>query len=182
MPDLNVAVLNIGKTDFLPEKVRGVSFCKTETRCKQHSFDLLCKQSDNNIEVYADCSNLSDWEKRLNEYDGDIRDKQHFKQLCECDGAIVFEKRGVQKEGALGGICLAVASSGTIDYTVLAIVTDVFPPYYDDNSDTKRLFRAMKMSKILQCQRDAKNFWRHLRCLISVFSENFSHTHTYTRV
>ena len=103
--------------------------------------------------MYESCKSLGGgvkWNETLNECTCSYEQKQQFKQLCESDGSIVFEKEDIKETGLLGGVCIAFASSGEMMCMVLAILTDMSPTYPGDHGQTIRLYRAVEMNKISQ--------------------------------
>ena len=108
--------------------------------------------------MYENCKTLDrrKWSEILNECTCSYEQKQEFKQLCESDGSIVFEKEDMKEPGVLGGVCVAIGISGEIRYTVLAIVTNMTSSYLDSQGQTMRLYRAVKMTKICQLLKEAE--------------------------
>ena len=155
---LNVTVLKAEDLKKRTEKVLDLHFCEYETQSNEHSFELFCRHPESGISMYDNCKTLDRraWNEILNECTCSYEQKQEFKQLCESDGSIVFEKEDIKEPGVLGGVCVAIASSGEIKYTVLAIVTNMSPPYPDGQGQTKRLYRAVKMTKISQLLKEAE--------------------------
>ena len=154
----NVTLLKAEDLKKRSERILDLHFCEHETPSKEHSFELVCRHPESGIAMYEHCKSLhrNKWNELLNECICSYKQKQEFKQLCESDGSIVFEIEDIKEPGVLGGVCIAIASSGEIKYTVLAIVTDMSPPYLDSQGQTMRLYRAVKMTKISQLLKEAE--------------------------
>ena len=141
--DLNIAVVELGNVHTQPGKT--VPTFK-EIQSKEVKFDLWFN-IDGYRDLVEDCCSID--RNQIGNYQCDIP----FRERCGTDGSIVFEKEVIEQPGVLGSICLA-KSDGDDDthaYNALAMVTDMSSPYKkDDNQQQKRLYRALKMSKISQ--------------------------------
>ena len=154
----NVTALKAEDLKKRSEKILDLHVGEHETPSTGHSFELVCRHPESGISVYERCKTLDrrQLNEKLNECTCSYEQKQEFKQLCESDGSIVFEKEDIKEPGVLGGVCVAIASSGEIKYTVLAIVTNMTPSYLDSQGQTMRLYRAVKMTKISQLFKEAE--------------------------
>ena len=141
---LNFAIVELIQRPNQSNKT--ISKFSFETLRKEATFDLCCNDNGKR-NIYEDCF------ARKAMSIASIPCNHSFRELCDADGILVFEKEDIKENGILGSVCLAKSDSGDDDhsYKALAIVTNMSSPYMDDETGTsRRLYRAVKMSKISQ--------------------------------